>query len=111
MERAEWLKQEREKAEELYSLWGRYAPREQLVGSYESETHLEYLRKFLDRIPPHSTVLSAGCGAGRNDEILLEAGHRVMGIDQSEGITLLTYTAPGYLVLPPRSTLHETGMK
>ena len=86
MERVEWLKLERERAEKLYSLWGLYGQREQLVGSYESETHLEYLRKFLERIPLHSTVLSAGCGAGRNDEILLEAGHRVMGIDQSEGM-------------------------
>ncbi len=82
MERSEWLKHEREKAEKLYDL---YAPQDEL-GWYQSETHLEYLRKFLGRIPPHSKVLSAGCGAGRYDGILLEAGHCVMGIDQSAGM-------------------------
>ncbi len=84
MERAEWLKQMREKAEKLYDL---YAPRYWTeFGRYPNETHLEYLQKFLARIPPHSRLLSAGCGAGRYDGILLEAGHRVVGIDQSAGM-------------------------
>jgi len=84
MERAEWLKQMRDKAEKLYDL---YSPRYwNEFGLYPNETHLEYLQKFLERIPPHSTVLSAGCGAGRYDGILLEAGHSVVGIDQSAGM-------------------------
>lgn len=84
MERADWLKQMRDKVEKLYDLYSsRYWTE---LGLYPNETHLEYLQKFLERIPPHSTVLSAGCGAGRYDGILLEAGHSVVGIDQSAGM-------------------------
>jgi len=84
MERAEWLKQMREKAEALYDhfspgYWVKF-------GLYANETHREYLQKFLERVPPRSTLLSAACGAGRYDGMLLEAGHSVLGIDQSEGM-------------------------
>jgi SAM-dependent methyltransferase len=84
MERAEWLKQMRSKAEELYDhlspqYWVRF-------GLYPNETHREYLQKFLDRMGPHSTLLSAACGAGRYDGILLDAGHSLMGIDQPAGM-------------------------
>jgi SAM-dependent methyltransferase len=51
-----------------------------------SDTHREYLQKFLERIPPGGMILSAACGAGRFDGFLLEAGHSVVGIDQSEGV-------------------------
>jgi len=84
MERAEWLKQMRDKAEALYDhgsakywvAWGLNA----------NEMHRTYLQKFLERVPPHSTLLSAACGAGLYDGMLLEAGHSVVGIDQSEGM-------------------------
>ena len=84
MERAEWLKQMREKAEALYDhfsplYWSKF-------GLYANETHREYLDGFLERVPPHSSLLSAACGAGRYDGILLEAGHNVVGIDLSEGM-------------------------
>jgi 2-polyprenyl-3-methyl-5-hydroxy-6-metoxy-1,4-benzoquinol methylase len=55
-------------------------------GFYENETHLEYLQQFLERVAPGGAVLSAGCGAGRYDGFLLEAGHSVIGIDQSAGM-------------------------
>jgi 2-polyprenyl-3-methyl-5-hydroxy-6-metoxy-1,4-benzoquinol methylase len=84
IERAEWLKQIRHKSEMLYD---RVSPQYWVTfGLYANETHLEYLQKFLDRVPPDSTLLSAACGAGRYDGILLEAGHRVVGIDQSAGM-------------------------
>ena len=84
MEREDWLKHEREKAEKLYDL---YAPGywDEII-HHPNETHFEYLRKFLELIPPHSTVLSAACGGGQYDGKLLEAGHSVVGIDQSEGM-------------------------
>lgn len=84
MERSEWLKHEREKAEKLYDL---YSPGywDEVV-HHPNETHLEYLQKFLERIPPRSTVLSAACGGGQFDGMLLEAGHSVVGIDQSAGM-------------------------
>jgi SAM-dependent methyltransferase len=84
MERAEWLKQMRDKLEALYDYlspqyWIKF-------GLYANETHREYLQKFLERVPPHSALLSAACGAGRYDGMLLEAGHSVVGIDQSAGM-------------------------
>src|SRR5512138_3032112 len=82
MERVEWLKQMREMGEALYDhfspeYWIRF-------GLYENAAHREYLQKFLERVPAHSSLLSAACGAGRYDGFLLEAGHSVVGIDQSE---------------------------
>ena len=84
MERSEWLKQMRAMTEAIYDhdspeYWTKF-------GVYPNETQLEFLRKFLDRIAPHSTLLSAACGTGRYDGILLEAGHTVLGIDQSAGM-------------------------
>ncbi|MEP6692841.1 MAG: class I SAM-dependent methyltransferase [Gemmatimonadaceae bacterium] len=37
------------------------------------------------RIPPGSTVLDAGCGAGRNLRYFLREGYRVLGADSDEG--------------------------
>jgi SAM-dependent methyltransferase len=44
------------------------------------------MQKFLERVKPGGAILSAACGAGRYDGMLLEAGHRVVGIDQSAGM-------------------------
>ena len=84
MERLEWLKQMREMTERLYDHvspenWDRF-------GLYENEAHQEYLRKFIGRIRKGGSILSAACGAGRYDGILLEAGCDVTGIDQSTGM-------------------------
>jgi SAM-dependent methyltransferase len=84
VERAEWLKQMRGKAEALYDqlspeYWVNF-------GLYANETHREYLQKFLGLIEKSGTILSAACGAGRYDGILLEAGYSVVGIDQSAGM-------------------------
>ena len=84
MERSEWLKDMRQKAEALYDhgaplywvTWGMDNP----------ETHREYLKKFLGRMPARAELLSAACGAGRFDGFLVEAGHSVLGVDQSAGM-------------------------
>lgn len=84
MERAAWLKHMQEISEALYD---QFAPEYWVrFGLYPNETHLVYLQKFLNRLPPHSHLLSAACGAGRYDGILLAAGHSVLGIDQSAGM-------------------------
>jgi len=81
MERAEWLQQMQDKLEVLYDhLSPGYC---QKFGLYPNEAHREYVQKFLELVPPRSTLLSAARGAGRYDGILLEAGHSVVGIDQS----------------------------
>jgi SAM-dependent methyltransferase len=84
MERDEWLKQMREKIVKLYDhfsplYWVKF-------GLQPNEIHIEYLQKFLERLSPSRILLSAGCGAGRYDGMLLEAGHNVVGIDISEGM-------------------------
>lgn len=84
MERADWLKHVQRQTEDMYDhfapeFWVKY-------GFYENEAHLAYIQKFLERIPPGGVVLSAACGAGRYDGLLLEAGHPVFGIDQSAGM-------------------------
>lgn len=84
MERAEWLKQMRSKAEGLYDLG---SPKYWVTwGFYENEKQLIFLRKLLEQIVPGGAILSAGCGAGRYDGLLVEAGHSVLGIDQSAGM-------------------------
>lgn len=46
---------------------------------------LEAVRWLLDRLPPGSRVLDAGCGTGRpTARQFADAGHRVVGIDISE---------------------------
>lgn len=87
MERAEWLKRMRSHAEALYD---RFSTRYWVTwGTVVEETHRVYLQKFLQRVRPGGTILSAACGAGRFDGLLLEAGHSVVGIDQSAGVLKL----------------------
>lgn len=84
MERDKWLQGMREKLEAVYDhLSPAYLEAHE---GYANEAQLAYLEKFLERMGPGSELLSAACGAGRYDGILLEAGHRVLGIDQSEGM-------------------------
>jgi 2-polyprenyl-3-methyl-5-hydroxy-6-metoxy-1,4-benzoquinol methylase len=84
MQRAEWLTLMRQNTETLYD---RFSPRYWMTwGVVVEETHRAYLRKFLERVPAGGKVLSAACGAGRFDGMLLEAGHTLVGIDQSEGV-------------------------
>jgi 2-polyprenyl-3-methyl-5-hydroxy-6-metoxy-1,4-benzoquinol methylase len=87
MERAEWLKHMQSNAEALYD---RFSPRYWVTWALVvEETHRVYLQKFLERMPPHGKILSAACGAGRFDGMLLDAGHSVVGIDQSAGVLKL----------------------
>ena len=81
MERAEWLKKMRTQAEALYD---HLAPAYWVsFGLYANTTHRRFIEKFLGRLETQSFLLDAACGAGRYDEMLIEAGHEVLGIDQS----------------------------
>jgi len=81
MERAEWLKKMRTQAEALYD---HLAPAYWVSsGLYANTTHRQFIEKFLERLEAQSFLLDAACGAGRYDEMLIEAGHRVLGVDQS----------------------------
>lgn len=86
MDRTEWLKEMRMKAEALYDhsaplYWVKYG-----MDDSSYETHMEYLRKFLELVDQPGNLLSAACGAGRYDGILYNAGHSVLGTDQSAGV-------------------------
>lgn len=84
MQRAEWLKLMRQHTEALHD---RFSPRYWMTwGVVVKETHRAYLQKFLAPVPADGRILSAACGAGRFDGMLLEAGHTVVGIDQSAGV-------------------------
>ena len=84
MERAEWLKKMRTQAEVLYDhLAPTYGVK---FGKYANATHRQFIEKFLGRLGAHSDLLDAACGAGRYDGMLFEAGHAVLGIDQSGSI-------------------------
>jgi SAM-dependent methyltransferase len=81
MEREEWLAKMRAQAEALYdhlapAYWVKF-------GLYPNQTHRRFIEKFLGRLGAKSSILDAACGAGRYDGMLLEAGHSVLGIDQS----------------------------
>jgi 2-polyprenyl-3-methyl-5-hydroxy-6-metoxy-1,4-benzoquinol methylase len=84
MERPQWLKKIRENAEALYD---HISPQYWVTfGLDVEETHRVYFQKFVERVLPGGKVLSAACGAGRFDGMLLEAGYDVVGIDQSAGM-------------------------
>ncbi len=90
MERADWLKYMRSKAESLYDIC---APQcWKIFGLEVEETHRAFLEKFLGRVGRQGhagqpgVILSAACGAGAYDGFLVEAGHSVVGIDQSAGM-------------------------
>ncbi|MFH2085214.1 MAG: class I SAM-dependent methyltransferase [bacterium] len=57
----------------------------------------KYVRQLLKYLPKNSTILDLGCGAGVPvDEILLKAGHQIIGIDiSSEQIKLTRKKCPG----------------
>ena len=84
MKRAEWLKKVRAQAEKLYdhgapAYWVSW-------GMSIEKTHRQFIDKFLGRLGANSTILDAACGGGRFDGLLIEAGHTVLGIDQSGGV-------------------------
>ena len=56
----------------------------------------KYLQKFLKYLPKNSTILDLGCGAGVPvDDVLIKAGHTVVGIDISpEQIKLARKNCP-----------------
>lgn len=84
MDRITWLKEMRRDCEEQYD---RGAPQyDEVGGVYSNIAHQQFIHEFLDLIPQSSSILDAPCGAGRYLAFLLEKGHSVVGIDQSQGM-------------------------
>jgi SAM-dependent methyltransferase len=86
MDRADWLKQIRQETEEQYDSSWAPLDGEYFDGTYVDAVHCQFVQTFLGLLPPHSTILDAACGGGRYTPLLLEKGHMVIGIDQSQGM-------------------------
>ncbi len=86
MDRIAWLREMRCKCEEQYDkVW---APlyNEEKAGLYNNTTHQQFIHEFLNLLPQRSAILDAACGTGRYLSLLLEKGHSIIGIDQSQGM-------------------------
>jgi 2-polyprenyl-3-methyl-5-hydroxy-6-metoxy-1,4-benzoquinol methylase len=84
VKRSEWLKKVRTQAEALYD---HGAPAYWVIWGLDIDpTHRQFIEKFLGHLGEKCSILDAACGAGRFDGMLLEAGHSVLGIDQSAGV-------------------------
>lgn len=53
---------------------------------YPSDMQQEWVTRVLRRIPPGAIVLDAPCGTGKYFPLVVAAGHRVAGVDQSAGM-------------------------
>ena len=84
MDRTAWLRELRRDCEAKYDdyaplYWGKY-------GLYSNIMHQQFIQEFLCFLSPNCTILDAACGAGRYEPFLLEKGHSVIGVDQSQGM-------------------------
>lgn len=86
MDRATWLKEMRRECEEQYDTTWAPLYGEGKSGLYSNITHQQFIHEFLGLLPQKSRILDAACGAGRYIPFLLEKGHSIIGIDQSQGM-------------------------
>src|SRR5690242_2716137 len=84
MDRITWLREMRRDCEGQYDRESTLY--DQQGGVYSNIAHQQFIQEFLGFLPPNSQVLDAPCGTGRYLAFLLEAGHSVVGIDQSQGM-------------------------
>ena len=84
MDRITWLREMRRDCEEQYD---RESPLyDEEGGVYSNIAHQQFIQEFLSLLPQNSGILDAPCGTGRYLPFLLEKGHSVVGIDQSQGM-------------------------
>lgn len=62
---------------------------ERFAAVWEAHAPLEVLEAFVQRLPARASVLDAGCGPGHHAHWLARRGHRVLGIDLSQGMLRL----------------------
>ena len=85
MDRSAWLKEKRRLAEERMDTL--FAPLyDEKWGIYSNATHQRFIHKFLSLLLQYSTILDAACGTGKYWPLLLEQGHTVVGMDQSQSM-------------------------
>ena len=83
MDRAAWLRERRQMTEERHDAIHAFTYDEQYgeIGP----VHGRFVADLLERCPPGGIVPDAACGTGRYFGIVLDAGRRVVGTDQSSG--------------------------
>ena len=84
MDRIAWLQEMRRGCEEQYDRESPLYDAEDDI--YSNIAHQQFLQEFLSLVPENSKVLDAPCGTGRYLPYLLEKGHSVVAIDQSQGM-------------------------
>jgi SAM-dependent methyltransferase len=85
MERAAWLQEQRRLSEERMD--ARWAPiYDENWGASISPSHRRFMQRFLSLPAPRGVILDAACGTGKYWPMLIEQGHTVIGIDQSQGM-------------------------
>jgi SAM-dependent methyltransferase len=55
-------------------------------GATIDPTHRRFVTHFLSLLPPSARVMDAACGTGKYWALLLDAGCRIVGVDQSAGM-------------------------
>jgi 2-polyprenyl-3-methyl-5-hydroxy-6-metoxy-1,4-benzoquinol methylase len=83
MNRLDWLKEKRRRAEERMDTL--FAPTyDENWGNYSNESHRTMLGHFLALCPPGCPILDAACGTGKYWPSILASGRSVYGADQSQ---------------------------
>jgi SAM-dependent methyltransferase len=85
VDRAEWLARTRQAAERRYDQL--HAPvYDQREWAVISPSHRHWVERLEASCPPGGRVLDAACGTGKYFGMVLDAGRRVLGTDQSAGM-------------------------
>jgi ubiquinone/menaquinone biosynthesis C-methylase UbiE len=84
VDRQAWLRERRQTAEERHDTIHAFTYDEQ-YGEIGPE-HRRFVADLLEHCPPGGTVLDAACGTGKYFAMVLDAGRRVVGTDQSTGM-------------------------
>jgi SAM-dependent methyltransferase len=84
VDRAAWLRERRQTTEERHDAIHAFTYDEEYgeIGP----VHRRFVADLVERCPPGGTVLDAACGTGKYFAMVLDAGRRVVGTDQSTGM-------------------------
>jgi len=84
MDRPTWLREQRLRAENDYDT--RYSATYDTDAEPMTSIHRRFVRRVVRASPVGGTVLDAACGTGKYFGIVLSAGRKVVGVDQSVGM-------------------------
>lgn len=83
MDRQDWLADRRAAVEQDYT---RDAPTYDQGYDPVTPVHVRFVARLIETCPEGGTVLDAACGTGPYLDMVLDAGRRVVGTDQSAGM-------------------------